>query len=57
MIIYFKSCHLRYEVDDYNLSVKVFSVVCDEESLIYLTKPDFESFLAFAYKCFEVVEI
>lgn len=57
MIVYFKSCHLRYEVDDYNLSVKVSSAVCDEESLIYLTKPDFESFLAFAYRCFEVVEV
>ena len=57
MIMYFKSYHYRYEVDDYNLFVKVSSVVCDENSLVYLTKPDFESFLAFAFKCFEVVEI
>ena len=57
MIMYFESYHYRYEVDDYNLSVKVSSVVCDENSLVYLTKPDFESFLAFAFKCFEVVEI
>ena len=57
MIMYFKSYHCKYEADDYNLSVKFSSVVCDESSLIYLTKPDFENFLTFAFKCFEVIEI
>lgn len=56
MVVYFKDLHYRYVVDDIDLSVEFFSVVTDERSLVYMTKPDFESFLSFAYKCFEVVE-